>query len=79
MYRPLYLLILLIAGVESTASAGEENRIEQDAGVVDCTWQPVSLFANAYVQSPTANQSEPLYLRKEPSYAAILPSTAPSL
>lgn len=77
MCRSLYLLILLIASAESTVIAGEGNGIDQDVVIADCTWQPISLFANAYVQSPVANQNEPLHLRKEPSYATILPSTAP--
>jgi len=70
------LCLSLIASI--TPLAGMEGWTAPDRDVPDCTWQPLPLFASAYVQSPGPSApSEPLYLRKQPIYAAILPRTAP--
>jgi hypothetical protein len=74
-YR-LLLSLVLAAGLP-LAAAGKTLAAEK-ANVADCTWQPFKMFTNGHVKAPPeAAKNEPLYLRKEPSYAAILPGTAP--
>jgi hypothetical protein len=76
LYR-LFLSVILLAAALPPLAAGDMPDRDK-INVPDCTWQPFKIFTNGYVKAPSESaKDEPLYLRKEPSYAIILPDTGP--
>ena len=75
-YRLFLCLTIFLAAVAPALS--EDASAHDESDVADCTWQPFKIFTNGYIKAPSGGaKDERLYLRKEPSYTAILPGTAP--
>jgi hypothetical protein len=76
--RRFFAVLILAGAVPLSAGFPLERLNEPETDMPDCLWEPFPLFTNAYVQAPDASDNEErLYLRKEPSYAEILPGTEP--
>jgi hypothetical protein len=77
MLSRLFLSLFLLP-VLAWPAASDDIPGGKKLGVADCTWQPFKIFTNGQVKAPSpAAKDEPLHLRKQPSYDAVLPGTGP--
>jgi|SRR5688572_19639565 hypothetical protein len=77
MLSRLLLSLIFLLALVSPGAAGDVLGSKK-LGVADCTWQPFKIFTNGQVKAPpSTTKDETLYLRKQPSYDAVLPGTRP--